>query len=234
MFVQSNIFMVVKGGRIEGIPVRKGWRRVGEERHPRHGFHSGPFGATTSVEKFFLAAVAGHQIPRNMPTIMGFRIINLLYRVYYSNTVSLPSSCSSCPRVVALNWWFFFFYETLAKRRGDNCCNPWICSSLGEELVERRIDRTKKETNVSRFFLLDSERSLHFDLTTSSPPFVSTIQPFPSPRVWKMYPKPNNRPHGISFFKHWVELLVRKRKLTKIRINSINFPFIPRLNTAQP
>lgn len=104
--------MVVKGGRIEGIPVRKGWRRVGEERHPRHGFHSGPFGATTSVEKFFLAAVAGHQISRNMPTIMGFRIINLLYRVYYSNTVSLPSSCSSCPQIprrcVELVIFFFF------------------------------------------------------------------------------------------------------------------------------
>lgn len=98
--------MVVKGGRIEGIPVRKGWRRVGEERHPRHGFHSGPFGATTSVEKFFL--VAGHQIPRNMPTIMGFRIINLLYRVYYSNTVSLPSSCSSPPRRCVELVIFFF------------------------------------------------------------------------------------------------------------------------------
>lgn len=46
-------------------------------------FYSGPFGATTSVESSFSV---GPQIPgRNMRTIMGFRIINLLYRVYYLN-----------------------------------------------------------------------------------------------------------------------------------------------------
>lgn len=174
------------------------------------------------------------RFPEICPRLWGSGL-SICYTVFIIQ-IPFPSPPPAPPAPASLRWIgdFFFFYETLAKRRGDNCCNPWICSSLGEELVERRIDRTKKETNVSRFFLLDSERSLHFDLTTSSPPFVSTIQPFPSPRVWKMYPKPNNRPHGISFFKHWVELLVRKRKLTKIRINSINFPFIPRLNTAQP
>lgn len=51
------------------------------QRYEPHCFYSGPFGATTSVETSFSVEL---QIPgRNMRTIMGFRIINLLYRVYY-------------------------------------------------------------------------------------------------------------------------------------------------------
>jgi len=48
-------------------------------RTPR--FYSGPFGVTTSVETSF--SVGLQNLGRNTRTIMGFQIINLLYRVYY-------------------------------------------------------------------------------------------------------------------------------------------------------
>lgn len=61
-------------------------------RTPR--FYSAPFGVTTSVETSFSA---GLQIPgRNMRTIMGFQIINLLYRVYYLSSVQTGEPPASC------------------------------------------------------------------------------------------------------------------------------------------
>lgn len=41
--------------RFETDREAEAWRG---KRHPRHGFHSGPFGATTSVEKLFLQSRA--------------------------------------------------------------------------------------------------------------------------------------------------------------------------------
>lgn len=71
------------------------------KRHPRHGFHSGPFGATTSVEKLFLQCRAT-RFPEICPRLWGSGL-SICYTVFI---IQIPRrlSPSRCGDSASLRW----------------------------------------------------------------------------------------------------------------------------------
>lgn len=90
------------------------------KRHPRHGFHSGPFGATTSVEKLFLQCRAT-RFPEICPRLWGSGL-SICYTVFIIRATP-PASPSRCGnRVVNVEFLMPIhpFPRILAKCQRDN------------------------------------------------------------------------------------------------------------------
>lgn len=180
--------------RFETDREAEAWRG---KRHPRHGFHSGPFGATTSVEKLFLQSRAT-RFPEyahdyGVPDYQ-FVIPCLLFKY---RTVS-PSPDAEIPRrcvefVISLppfSLSFFPFPRTPAKRQllrlllllsGQSALLGFLFFIFcGESNLLQKASKTNRPKKKKEWkFSLNSVPLLEGERNFYDAPTFSTIQPPP-------------------------------------------------------